>query len=151
MVDLLTLHPDGQEELCVALSLTCSYCKAHYQRLLEHVRRGELANYRIRIAISPDASRLAVVRESIAASALQEGALAACLHLSAWYESTRVKRFLRTLPATLDLAAVRAPLAAQAEAVARWQLRSLPAFVLNGHVVAQEVFWTVIERTNQSK
>lgn len=150
MVDLLTLHPDGKEELCVALSLTCSYCKTNFQRLLAQVRQGGLANYRIRIAISPDAPRLAVVRESIAASALQEGAWAACLHLSAWYESARVKRFLRTLPATLDLAAVRAPLAAQAEAVSQWRLSGLPAFVLNGHVVAPELFWAVIERTNQS-
>ena len=149
MVDLLTLHPEGTEELCVALSLTCSYCKANFQRLMEQVQRGVLANYRIRLAISPDAPRLEEVREAIAASARQEGALAACRRLSAWYDLAQVKRFRRTLPATLDVEAVRAPLAAQAAAVGQWHLRSLPAFVLNGHVVAQELFWATLEIMKQ--
>ena len=148
--DLFTFNPEGKEELCVALSLTCRYCQESYLQLFRLVRQGALDNYCIHILIGPTVSQLERVREAIIASARQEGALKAGHRLADWYESPQVKRFLRRLPPSLDLEAVRPSLAVQADEVAQWHLASLPAFVLNGYQVEREI-WTVVMREHEKR
>lgn len=145
--ELFTLHPEGSQELFLAISLHCSYCKKVINRLLAVIQQGGLADYRLRIAISPS-PHSELVREAVAASALQEGVEQAFQRLSAWYETGNLEAFRRALSPSLDLAVVRSSLDTEAEVLKKWKLEALPSFILNGHLVAQEVFWIYV---NQEK
>ncbi len=144
---LWLMNPEGKQELFLAISLHCVHCKEQFFKIYKAMEKGELKDYRIKIAISPSKQEAKVI-EALAATAIHEGMEKAMELLAVWYESQNRKLFLLSVKKNLPMEGVKEALAAMNESVEPLGIEGLPFVVLDGHEITPTIFWAKVELEN---
>ncbi|MBQ6573258.1 MAG: hypothetical protein IIX41_02940 [Bacteroidales bacterium] len=144
---LWSLNPDGASQVFIALSLRCGHCRELFSRILQEQRRGRLSKYHFKFAVSGTGRDRTVV-EVLAAVALQEGSPAALELLAQWYDRGNPGMFERLASKGIPMDGVKEMLDAMDKEVEKMNVQALPFVVLDGHEIAQAVFWADVELKN---
>ena len=142
--NLWVMNPEGKQELFIAISLHCVHCKEQFFKLYKAVEKGELKDYRIKLAISQSPQDKKVI-DGLASTALHQGSQAAMKLLAGWYEEQNRKLFLRTLKRDLPMEGVRETLEQMNQAVKDMKVENLPFVALGGYEITPTVFWAKVE------
>lgn len=139
-----TLNPEGKQELFLAISLHCVFCKEEFFKIYKEIQKGGLKDYRIKIAISQSV-RDAKVIEALAATALHKGPEEAMKLLAEWYEEQNIKLFLLKVKKDLPMEGVRENLEQMNSAAVEMGITELPFVALNGYEITPAIFWAKVE------
>ena len=142
--ELWVMNPEGKQELFLAISLRCVHCKEQFFKIHKAMEKGELKDYRIKIAISPSQQESKVI-EALAATAIHESMEKAMELLAAWYETQNRKLFLLSVKKNLPIEGVKEALEAINESVEPLGVEGLPFVVLDGHEITPTIFWAKVE------
>ena len=141
---LWVINPEGKQELFLAISLRCVHCKEQFFKIYKAMEKGELKDYRIKIAISPSQQESKVI-EALAATAIHESMEKAMELLAAWYETQNRKLFLLSVKKNLPTKGVKEALEAINESVEALGVEGLPFVVLDGYEITPTIFWAKVE------
>ena len=147
---LLACSKDGStveekvQELFLAISLRCVHCKEQFFKIYKAMEKGELKDYRIKIAISPSQQESKVI-EALAATAMHDSMEKALELLAAWYETQNRKLFLLSVKKNLPMEGVKEALEAINESVEPLGVEGLPFVVLDGNEITPTIFWAKVE------
>ena len=108
------------------------------------MEKGELKDYRIKIAISPSAQEAKVI-ESLAATAIHESVEKAMELLATWYETQNRKHFLLSVKKNLPMEGVKEALDTINESVEPLGVEGLPFMVLDGYEITPTILWAKVE------
>ena len=142
--ELWVMNPEGKQELFLAISLRCVHCKEQFFKIYKAMEKGELKDYRIKIAISPSQQESKVI-EALAATAIHESMEKAMELLAAWYETQNRKLFLLSVKKNLPMKGVKEALEAIYESVEPLGVEGLPFVVLDGYEITPTIFWAKVE------
>ena len=142
--ELWVMNPEGKQELFLAISLRCVHCKEQFFKIYKAMQKGELKDYRIKIAISPSQQESKVI-EALAATAIHESMEKAMELLAAWYETQNRKLFLLSVKKNLSMMGVKEALEAINESVEPLGVEGLPFVVLDGYEITPTIFWAKVE------
>ena len=142
--DIWVMNPEGKQDLFLAISLYCVHCKEQFFKLYKAMEKGELKDYRIKLAISQSPQDKKVI-DGLAATALHQGSQAAMKLLAGWYEKQNRKLFLRTLKKGLPMEGVHETLEQMNQAVKEMKVESLPFVALGGYEITPTIFWAKVE------
>lgn len=142
--DLWVVNPDAENELFIALSLSCSHCKEEFSKIYRAYSRGELKDYRIKLVISQKPEDKKVI-DVLASVALHKNTARAFELLARWYDETDAKAFLRSEGNGLNMEGVSEILADMSSVVRPMNIKGLPYMLLNGHEIDRSIFWAKVE------
>jgi uncharacterized membrane protein len=142
--DLWVINPDAENELLLALSLSCGHCREEFGKIYRAYSRGELKDYRIKLVISQKPEDKKVI-DVIASVALNENPAKAFELLARWYDERKPKAFLSSEGQGLKMEGVSEVLAHMSSVVRPMNIKGLPYMLLNGHEIDRSVFWAKIE------
>ena len=142
--ELWVMNPEGKHELFLAISLRCVHCKEQFFKIHKAMEKGELKDYRIKIAISPSQQESKVI-EALAATAMHDSMEKALELLAAWYETQNRKLFLLSVKKNLPMEGVKEALEAINESVEPLGIGGLPFVVLDGNEITPTIFWAKVE------
>ena len=108
------------------------------------MEKGELKDYRIKIAISPSVQEAKVI-EALAATAMHDSMEKALELLAAWYETQNRKLFLLSVKKNLPMEGVKEALEAINGSVEPLGVEGLPFVVLDGNEITPTIFWAKVE------
>ena len=142
--DVWVMNPEGKEDLFLALSLQCAHCKELFFKIYKAMQKGELKNYRIKIAISPSPQEAKVI-EALAATAIHESMEKAMELLATWYETQNRKLFLLSVKKNLPMEGVKKSLEKTNDTVGALGIEGLPFVALDGYEITPTIFWAKVE------
>jgi hypothetical protein len=142
--DLWVINPDAENELLLALSLSCGHCREEFGKIYRAYSRGELKDYRIKLVISQKPEDKKVI-DVLASVALKENPAKAFELLARWYDERKPKAFLSSEGQGLKMEGVSEVLADMSSVVRPMNIKGLPYMLLNGHEIDRSVFWAKIE------
>lgn len=142
--DLWVVNPDAENELFIALSLSCSHCKEEFSKIYRAYSRGELKDYRIKLVISQKQEDKKVI-DVLASVALNENPAKAFELLARWYDDRNRKTFLRAEGKGQKMEGVSEVLADMSSVVRPLNISGLPYMLLNGHKIDRSILWAKIE------
>ena len=142
--DLWVVNPDAENELFIALSLSCGHCKEEFSKIYRAYSRGELKDYRIKLVISQKSEDKKVI-DVLASVALHKNTARAFELLAKWYDETDAKAFLRSEGNGLNMEGVSEILADMSSVVRPMNIKGLPYMLLNGHEIDRSIFWAKVE------
>ena len=142
--DLWVINPEAENELFMALSLSCGHCKEEFSKIYRAYRRGELKDYRIKLVISQKSEDKKVI-DVLASVALHKNTARAFELLAKWYDETDAKAFLRSEGNGLNMEEVREILTDMSSVVRPMNIKGLPYMLLNGHEIDRSIFWAKVE------
>ena len=131
-------------DLFLALSLQCAHCKEQFFKIYKAMQKGELKNYRIKIAISPSPQEAKVI-EALAATAIHESMEKAMELLATWYETQNRKLFLLSVKKNLPMEGVKKSLEKTNDTVGALGIEGLPFVALDGYEITPTIFWAKVE------
>lgn len=138
------LNPEGKQELFLAVSLRCVFCKEQFFKIYKEIQKGGLKDYRIKIVISHSPQDTKVL-DVLTATALHQGPEAAVKLLAEWYEEQNRKLFLLNAKKDLPMEGVHEILDRINQEVEQLGVTNLPFLVLNGYEVTSTIFWAKVE------
>ena len=142
--DLWVVNPDAENELFMALSLSCGHCKEEFSKIYRAYSRGELNDYRIKLVISQKPEDKEVI-DLLASAALHENPARAFELLARWYDDRNRKTFLRAEGKGQKMEGVSEILADMSSVVRPLNISGLPYMLLNGHKIDRSILWAKIE------
>ena len=142
--DLWVVNPEAENELFMALSLSCGHCKEEFSKIYRAYSRGELKDYRIKLVISQKPEDKKVI-DVLASVALHKNTARAFELLARWYDETDAKAFLRSEGNGLNMEGVSEILADMSSVVRPMNIKGLPYMLLNGHEIDRSIFWAKVE------
>lgn len=142
--DLWVINPEAENELFMALSLSCGHCKEEFSKIYRAYSRGELKDYRIKLVISQKPEDKKVI-DVLASVALHKNTARAFELLARWYDETDAKAFLRSEGNGLNMEGVSEILADMSSVVRPMNIKGLPYMLLNGHEIDRSIFWAKVE------
>ena len=142
--ELWVMNPEGKQELFLAISLRGVHCKEQFFKIYKAMQKGELKDYRIKIAISPSQQESKVI-EALAATAIHDSMEKAMELLAAWYETKNRNLFLLSVKKNLSMMRVKEVLEAINESVEPLGVEGLPFVVLDGYEITPTIFSEKVE------
>ena len=142
--DLWVVNPDAENELFMAMSLSCGHCREEFSKIYRAYSRGELKDYRIKLVISQKSEDKKVI-DVLASVALHKNTARAFELLAKWYDETDAKAFLRSEGNGLNMEGVSEILADMSSVVRPMNIKGLPYMLLNGHEIDRSIFWAKVE------
>lgn len=142
--DLWVINPEAENELFMALSLSCGHCKEEFSKIYRAYSRGELKDYRIKLVISQKPEDKKVI-DVLASVALHKNTARAFELLARWYDETDAKAFLRSEGNGLNMEGVSEILTDMSSVVRPMNIKGLPYMLLDGHEIDRSIFWAKVE------
>lgn len=138
--DVWVVNKDAKEEVFLVLSLHCVHCKELFFKLYKELEKGNLNNYRIKLALNTAPAERKIIN-ALASIGMHQDGRAALKLLAEWYEEQNMKLFMLKIKKNLPMEGVNDKLEEISEAIRIMGVKGLPFMALNGYEVTPTIFW----------